>query len=99
MKSYRVMLRHQMALNIDPTPPELGIVRPPLKSMHGLLGVPGDCNCKLLARSTVRINHYLGSLGDFVDKRRRYWKVNGFYVKRRNADAVSVPLAVRLCAG
>ncbi|CAN0160707.1 unnamed protein product [Ascophyllum nodosum] len=75
-KAWRANRLPKIVLNVEPTSPELGTVSPPLSSMHGVKGSPGGCTCKIIGLSTVRINHYLGSVGDFVDKTRRYWQEN-----------------------
>lgn len=68
------MLRYlasQIVVNLNPSQPELGVVIPPLPSMHGAKG----CKCDKVSLTDMRINHYLGSIGDFMDKTRRYWQV------------------------
>lgn len=62
----------QVVVNLDPAQPELGLVEPPLPSMHNAKGC-GQCTDTGI--EALRINHYLGSIGDFVDKTKRYWKV------------------------
>lgn len=61
----------QVVINLDPAKPELGTVKHPLISMHDAQG----CDCETPKLSHLRINHYLGSIGDYMDKNRRYWKV------------------------
>lgn len=59
---------------MDPSEPELGVVEPPLRSMHNAEG----CDCagsKSGGVSDLRINHYLGSIGDYMDRTTRYWEV------------------------
>eukprot|EP00903_Cladosiphon_okamuranus_P007792 g7541.t1 len=63
----------KVVVNLDPTQPELGTVKPPLKSMHNAEG----CECegkKENGVSDLRINHYLGSIGDYMDRSARYWE-------------------------
>lgn len=63
----------QIVVNLEPSHPELGVIAPPLPSMHGAKG----CKCDKVPLEDIRINHYLGSIGDFMDKTRRYWQVSG----------------------
>eukprot|EP00903_Cladosiphon_okamuranus_P007790 g7539.t1 len=63
----------KVVVNLDPTQPELGTVQPPLKSMHNAEG----CKChgqEDNGVSDLRINHYLGSIGDYMDRTVRYWE-------------------------
>ena len=62
----------QVMVNLDPTEPEKGVVAPKLPSMHNAHG----CECETPKVTEMRINHYLGSLGDFYDHSRRYWEVS-----------------------
>lgn len=61
----------QIVVNLEPSQPELGVLIAPLPSMHGAKG----CKCDRVSLADMRINHYLGSIGDFMDKTRRYWQV------------------------
>lgn len=63
----------QVVVNLNPSKPELGVVKSPLPSMHGVN--KASCTCDKIPLSEIRINHYLGSIGDYVDKTRRYWQV------------------------
>ena len=65
----------QVMVNLDPTEPEKGVVDPKLPSMHNARG----CECETPEVTEMRINHYLGSLGDFYDHSRRYWEVSLIY--------------------
>lgn len=60
-------------VNLKPTHPENGELKPPLESAHNAFG----CTCRGVFDTylSMRINHYLGSKGDFFDKTRSYWKV------------------------
>lgn len=63
-----------MIVNLDPTEPELGRIKVPLKSMHNGEG----CECHGAESNGVpelNINHYLGSVGDYMDRTVRYWEV------------------------
>lgn len=62
-------------VNLDPVAPSMGEVQPPLKSMHGANG----CVCDRIPVSALRINHYLGSTGDYLDRTRRSWKVRRYF--------------------
>lgn len=68
----------QVVVNLDPTMPELGTIDSPLKSMHDGRG----CKCQRGGPS-LRLNHYLGSIGDYMDRTKRYWKVGGCVVVER----------------
>lgn len=62
-------------MNLDPTEPELGEIEFPLKSMHNGEG----CECHGYHSNGVSdllINHYLGSIGDYMDRTARYWEVS-----------------------
>lgn len=74
----RVLL-HQVMVNLEPTHPEEGKLEPPLRSAHNAFG----CTCHEVSDtySAMRINHYLGSKGDFFDRTSLYWEV-------RSASAV-----------
>lgn len=61
----------QFIANLDPAHPEEGMVTPRLRGPHSAQG----CQCNLLPVDKLRINHYLGSIGDYMDNKRRYWKV------------------------
>lgn len=63
----------QVMVNLNPSHPELGEIKSRLPSMHGVS--KDDCKCDKASITELRINHYLGSTGDFVDKTRRYWQV------------------------
>lgn len=67
------MLPPQVIVNLNPAHPEEGELEPPLRSAHNAFG----CTCHGVPDThlTMRINHYLGSKGDFFDKTRSYWKV------------------------
>lgn len=67
---YPIHASLQVVVNLDPAEPELGTVAS-LPSMHGVNG----CSCQKPKVQQLQINHYLGSIGDFVDKTRRYWQV------------------------
>ena len=58
---------------MNPSDPEVGTIKSRLPSMHGVN--KEDCKCDKVSIEELRINHYLGSTGDFVDKTRRYWQV------------------------
>ncbi|CBJ32491.1 glycosyltransferase [Ectocarpus siliculosus] len=63
----------KVMVNLDPSEPEVGVVEPPLRSMHNAEG----CDCagsKFGGVSDLRINHYLGSIGDYMDRTTRYWE-------------------------
>ena len=60
-----------MAVNLDPTDPSLGLIKPPLFNMHDAEG----CTCELIDVTDMRINHYLGSTEDYLAKTRRFWEV------------------------
>ncbi|CAM9979334.1 unnamed protein product [Ectocarpus sp. 6 AP-2014] len=63
----------KVMVNLDPSEPEVGVVEPPLRSMHNAEG----CDCagsKPGGVSDLRINHYLGSIGDYMDRTTRYWE-------------------------
>lgn len=61
----------QFIVNLDPKHPELGQVKPKLPSPHKAVG----CECDLLPVEELRINHYLGAIGDYIDNKKRHWKV------------------------
>ena len=58
---------------MNPSDPEIDAVKTRLPSMHGVN--KEECKCDKVSIEELRINHYLGSTGDFVDKTRRYWQV------------------------
>ena len=58
-------------VNLAPTDPSLGVITPPLKSMHNAEG----CECENVPVTEVRINHYLGSTEDYLARTKRSWKV------------------------
>ncbi len=61
-----------MVINLDPSGPEK--FQGPLKSMHNAEG----CECDGVhvgGSPDLRINHYLGSIGDYMDRTLRYWEV------------------------
>ncbi|CAN0164374.1 unnamed protein product [Scytosiphon promiscuus] len=63
----------KVTINFRPTEPHLGLFNPPLRSMHNAQG----CTCDGDRDGGVpdlRINHYLGSIGDYMDRTARYWK-------------------------
>eukprot|EP00752_Nemacystus_decipiens_P006248 g5635.t1 len=63
----------KVMVNLDPTQPELGTIKLPLRSMHNGEG----CKCHGIDTNGVPellINHYLGSIGDYMDRTVRYWK-------------------------
>lgn len=68
--------------NLDPAHPEEGMVTPRLRGPHSAQG----CQCNLLPVDKLRINHYLGSIGDYMDNKRRYWKEN-YSLEEVNAKA------------
>lgn len=66
----------QVVVNLDPTAPELGTIAFPMESMHFASG----CKCDGVGPGNpgvtdLRINHYLGSIGDYMDRTSRYWDV------------------------
>lgn len=58
-------------VNLETTKPSLGSAVAHLKSMHNGQG----CECDVVPVTEMRINHYLGSRGDYRDKTTNYWKV------------------------
>lgn len=62
----------KVVVNLAPANPELGVISLNLPSMHSAKG----CKCDKVSAKDILINHYLGSIGDFVDKTRRYWQDN-----------------------
>ncbi|CAM9472050.1 unnamed protein product [Laminaria digitata] len=64
----------KVVLNLNPSDPEVEAIKGRLPSMHGVN--KEDCKCDKAPITELRINHYLGSTGDFVDKTRRYWQEN-----------------------
>ena len=65
-------------VNLDPTQPELGTIKAPLRSMHNGVG----CECHGVDTNGVPellINHYLGSVGDYMDRTVRYWEVRPWF--------------------
>lgn len=72
----------QVMVNLEPTDPALGTAKLPLKSMHNAQG----CECHGKDHngvSDIRINHYLGSIGDYMDRTVRYWEVGRSLFARR----------------
>ncbi|CAM9190329.1 unnamed protein product [Pylaiella littoralis] len=65
----------KVMVNLDPTDKDHP-VSPHLKSMHKAKG----CVCADHQHSNMRINHYLGSRGDYIDRLKRYW-TDGFKVE------------------
>lgn len=61
----------KVMVNLAPDDPSLGVVIPPLKSMHD---APG-CLCDKVPVREMRINHYLGSTEDYLERTKRYWEV------------------------
>ena len=63
-------------VNLDPTKPEMGLAKK-IHTVHDVLGctLDGKQGC-LSTRSTMRINHYMGSKGDFFDVRTNFWPVS-----------------------
>lgn len=59
-------------VNLETTEPSLGTAVAHLKSMHNGQG----CVCDVVPVTEMRINHYLGSRGDYRDKTRNYWMVS-----------------------
>lgn len=59
-------------VNLDTTQPLLGQATSRLKSMHNGQG----CLCDVIPVDEIRINHYLGSRGDYLGKTKRYWQVS-----------------------
>ncbi|CAM9694352.1 unnamed protein product [Ectocarpus fasciculatus] len=60
----------KVMVNLDTTQPSLGQATSYLKSMHNGQG----CVCDVIPVGEIRINHYLGSLGDYREKTKRYWQ-------------------------
>ena len=60
-----------MAVNLEPTDPSLGLIKPPLFNMHDANG----CTCEKIEVTDMRINHYLGSAEDYLQKTKRFWQV------------------------
>ena len=56
---------------MDPADPSLGRIHPRMKGMHTATG----CECEQIPVSEIRINHYLGSAEDYVEKTKRFWQV------------------------
>eukprot|EP00752_Nemacystus_decipiens_P002030 g1945.t1 len=71
-------LRHQKAASPKKNPKVMVNLEPNksqpvshLRSMHNAAG----CQCPLVDSDEIRINHYLGSRGDYVERLSRYWPV------------------------
>ncbi|CAN0142574.1 unnamed protein product [Ectocarpus sp. 12 AP-2014] len=60
----------KVMVNLDTTQPLLGQATSRLKSMHNGQG----CQCDVIPVDEIRINHYLGSRGDYLGKTKRYWQ-------------------------
>lgn len=58
-------------VNLDPNDKDHPVL-PHLKSMHKAEG----CECDSHQLSNMRLNHYLGCRGDYIDRLSRYWKVS-----------------------
>ncbi|CAM9189158.1 unnamed protein product [Pylaiella littoralis] len=58
----------KVMVNLDPTDKDHPVL-PNLHSMHSATG----CKCVDQRFSNMRINHYLGCRGDYVDRLSRYW--------------------------
>lgn len=56
---------------MEPNDPSLGFIEPPLSNMHDANG----CKCEEVDVTDMRINHYLGSAGDYLEKTKRFWEV------------------------
>lgn len=63
----------QVMVNLETTDPSRGTATAHLKSMHNGQG----CECDVVPVAEMRINHYLGSRGDYRQKTKYYWKVRG----------------------
>lgn len=61
----------KVAVNLEPNDKDHQVI-PHLWSMHKAEG----CKCAVSVHSNMRINHYLGSRGDYFDKLSRYWTVS-----------------------
>lgn len=61
----------KVMVNLDPTDKDHPVL-PNLHSMHSATG----CKCVDQRFSNMRINHYLGCRGDYVDRLSRYWTVS-----------------------
>lgn len=79
----------QVMVNLDTTQPLLGQATSRLKSMHNGQG----CLCDVIPVHEIRINHYLGSRGDYRDKTKRYWQVSDVVV----GAAASILLLLAFC--
>ena len=82
-----------MVVNLDPTGPEE--VKGPLKSMHNADGCECDSGMHTGGVMDLRINHYLGSIGDYMDRTARYWEV-GSFVRRACRPCLRVCFPVPL---
>jgi len=74
----RLALCTQVMVNLNPV--NQVEVRPHLTSMHDAEGCSACPTCKKCPtarnRMDVRINHYVGSKGDFFDHTRHFWTVS-----------------------